>query len=55
MQDGSLAAKIADEHDGFISRLYPIGEKTFGRKGGLAKTTFGDGCYTMDGTTCKKR
>jgi hypothetical protein len=35
-------------------RLYPIGEDEFGRKGGMLKLTFGDGCLTMGGHTCKK-
>ena len=56
MQDGKLYARVADEEDGDKTyQLYPIGEKTFGRKGGFVKLTFDDGCVTIDGKeTCKK-
>ncbi|MBR5642250.1 MAG: GNAT family N-acetyltransferase [Firmicutes bacterium] len=37
-----------------VSQLYPIGEKTFGRKGGLVKIVFGEDCLSIDGVTCKK-
>ena len=35
-------------------RLYPLGEKEFGRKGGLVKIVFGENCLTIDGKTRKK-
>ena len=54
MQDGDLYAKIAGEEGSFTSKLYPIGKKTFGRKGGFVKIVFGDGCLTIDGKTCRK-
>ena len=54
MQDGDLYAKIANDDGGFTSRLYPVGEKTFGRIGGFAKIIFGENCLTVDGVTCKK-
>ena len=54
MQDGDLYAKIAGDEGVTASKLYPIGKKTFGRKGGLAKIVFGKDCLTVDGITCKK-
>ena len=55
LQDGKLHAKFIDEEQGaFTSQLYPIGKKTFGRKGGFAKITFGEGCLTVNGITCRK-
>ena len=39
---------------GFTCNLYPIGEKTFGRKGGIAKIVFGENCLTVNGVACKK-
>ena len=54
LEDEKLYAKVLGEEGEEISRLYPIGEKTFGRKGGFAKIVFGDGCLTIDGVTCKK-
>ena len=54
LQDGDLYAKIVNEEGGFTSKLYPIGEKTFGRKGGFVKIIFGDNCLTIDGQTCRK-
>ena len=55
MQDGELWAKCIDEDgDDMSFRLYAIGENEFGRKGGLLKLTFGDGCVTFDDYTCKK-
>ena len=54
MQDGKLYAKIMGEDGEFTSRLYPIGKRTFGRRGGLAKITFGENCLTVGGITCKK-
>ena len=54
MDDGDLYVKVAGEDGGFTSKLYPIGKKTFGRKGGLVKIVFGKNCLTIDGITCKK-
>ena len=55
LEDGKLYAKFIDAEDGaFTAQLYPIGRKTFGRKGGFAKIIFGDGCLTIDGITFKK-
>jgi hypothetical protein len=55
MQDGELWAKAIDEDgDEMRFRLYPLGENEFGRKGGMLKLTFGDGCVTYDDFTCKK-
>ena len=55
LKDGELHAKAIDEDgDEMTFRLYPIGENEFGRKGGMLKLTFGDGCVTYDNYTCKK-
>ena len=55
MQDGELHAKTIDEDGDEMSfRLYPIGENEFGRKGGMLKLTFGDGCLMYDDFTCRK-
>ena len=55
LKDGKLYAKVAYKEDGDKTYpLYPIGEKTFGRKGGFAKIIFGENCLTVDGITCKK-
>ncbi len=54
LQDGELHAKAIDDGSGFSFRLYPIGENSFGRKGGMLELEFGDGCLTYDGFTCKK-
>ena len=55
MKDGDLWAKaIDDDGDEMTFRLYPIGENEFGRKGGLLKLIFGDGCLSFDDITCKK-
>ena len=56
MKDGELWAKcLDDDGDPLEFRLYPIGENEFGRKGGMLKLTFGDGCVMFDDLTCKKR
>ena len=55
MQEGKLFAKFIDEEQGaFTGQLYPIGKKTFGRKGGFAKLTFGKDCVTYNDQICKK-
>ena len=54
-KDNDLWAKaIDDDGDEMSFRLYPIGENEFGRKGGMLKLTFGDGCLSLDDITCKK-
>ena len=55
MKDGELHANaIDDDGDSLSFRLYPIGEDEFGRKGGMLKLTFADGCAKYSGVTCKK-
>ena len=54
MKDGDLWAKAIVDGDEMSFRLYPIGENEFGRKGGMLKLTFGDGCLSFDDITCKK-
>ncbi len=55
LEDGKLYARFLGAEDGpFTGQLYPIGKKTFGRKGGFAKIIFGEDCLTIDETTCKK-
>ncbi len=55
MKDGELYARAIDEDgDEMTFRLYPTGENEFGRKGGMLKLTFGDGCLKFDDFTCKK-
>ncbi len=55
MQDGELYAKAIDEDgDELRFRLYPLGEDEFGRKGGMLKLKFGDGCVSYDDFTCKE-
>ena len=55
LKDGDLWAKaIDDEGDPMEFKLYPLEENVFGRKGGMLKVKFGEGCYTIDGVTCKK-
>ncbi|MBR5064679.1 MAG: GNAT family N-acetyltransferase [Oscillospiraceae bacterium] len=54
MADGKLYARINGEDGEFTSQLYPIGDNTFGRKGGFAKIEFGKDCLTVDGITCRK-
>ena len=55
LEDGDLYARFLDEGRELISQLYSIGKKTFGRKGGFARITFGKDCVTVnDGIACKK-
>ena len=55
MKDGALYAKAFDDEGSALEfRLYPIGENEFGRKGGMLKLKFGDGCLMFDDFTCKK-
>ena len=54
-KDGDLWVKaFDDEGDPMEFRLYPLEENVFGRKGGMLKLKFGEGCYTVDDITCKK-
>jgi CubicO group peptidase (beta-lactamase class C family) len=55
LKDGELYANaIDDEGDALSFRLYPIGENTFGRKRGMLKLRFGEGCLMFDEFTCRK-
>ena len=55
MKDGELYAKAIDDDDEEMRfKLYPVGNNEFGRKGGMLKLTFGDGCLMYDDYTCKK-
>ena len=55
MKDGELHANAIDEDgDEMTFRLYPIGENEFGRKRGMLKLKFGDGCLMFDDFTCMK-
>ncbi len=54
LQDGKLYAKFLGDDGEFTSQLYPIGKKTFGRKGGFSKLTFGKDCVMYNDLTCKK-
>ncbi len=55
MRDGALHARAIDDDGGELEfRLYPIGENRFGRKAGMIELTFGDGCLSYTGFTCKK-
>ena len=55
MKDGELwATAVDDEGDDLTFRLYPIGENEFGRKRGMLKLKFGDGCLMFDDFTCRK-
>ncbi len=55
MKDGELHANAIDEDgDDLTFQLYPIGENEFGRKGGMLKLKFGDGCVMYDELTCRK-
>ncbi len=55
LKDCELHAKAIDEDGDEMSfRLYLIGENEFGRKGGMLKLTFGDGCVMYDDFTCQK-
>lgn len=56
LKDGELHARaIDDDWIEMTFRLYPIGEDEFGRKGGMLKLKFGEGCLMFDDYTCKKR
>ena len=52
--DGLYANAVTEEYGEFTFRLYPIGDNEFGRKSGMLKLTFGDGCVRYGEFTCKK-
>ena len=55
LEKEKLWAKVLTEEGEQRYELYPIGEKTFGRKGGFARISFGKDCVTVnDGIACKK-
>ncbi len=54
MKDGELYAKAIDDDDELEFRLYPIGQNEFGRKEGMIRLTFDDGCVMYNDFTCKK-
>ena len=54
LRDGELTAHALIEGEETDFRLYPLGENVFGRKRGMLKLTFGDGCLMFDDFTCKK-
>ena len=55
IENGKLYGRFIDgEGSEFTSQLYPIGKKTFGRKGGFARIVFGKVCLTINGTTFQK-
>jgi CubicO group peptidase (beta-lactamase class C family) len=54
LQNGKLYAKFLGDDGEFTSQLYSIGKKTFGRKGGFTKLTFGKDSLTYNGFTCRK-
>ena len=54
MKDGELYAKAIDDDDELEFRLYPIGQNEFGRKEGMIRLTFDDGCVVYNDFTCKK-
>ncbi|MBO4235214.1 MAG: beta-lactamase family protein, partial [Firmicutes bacterium] len=54
MRDGELHVNAIIEGEETSFKLYPTGENEFGRKRGLLKLAFGDGCLMYDDFTCKK-
>ena len=55
IKDGELYANAIDDEGSNLSfRLYSIGENEFGRKRGMLKLRFGEGCLVFDDITCKK-
>ena len=55
MKDNELYANaIIDGDENLTFRLYPIGENEFGRKRGMLRLKFGDGCLMFDDYTCRK-
>ena len=55
LRDGALWANVVtDMGCEYETRLYPIGENTFGVKEAEDEIEFGDGCFVSDGETHKK-
>lgn len=55
MKDGDLYGLASNEVSrNFKFKFYSIGENVFGRRDGMAKVTFGEGYYAIDGVVCKK-
>ena len=54
LREGALYANAIIEGDETAFQLYPIGENEFGRKLGMLRLKFGDGCLMFDEYTCKK-
>ena len=54
LKDGELYARAVDDGEETTFRLYPLGGNEFGRKGGMLRLKFGDGCLMMGDITCKK-
>ena len=55
MKDGDLYGLASNEvRRNFKFKFYPLGDNVFGRRDGMAKVTFGEGFYTVDGIVCKK-
>ena len=55
LEKEKLWAKVLTEEGEQRDALYPIGENTFGRKGGFVRISFGENCMTInDETVCKK-
>ena len=60
MRDGELWAGAVLSGDDYTDqgrvefRLYPVSGNEFGRKRGMLKVTFGDGCLMFGGHTCRK-
>ena len=54
MRDGELYANAVIDGDEASFRLYPLGENAFGRKRGMLRLTFGDGCLMFDDFICRK-
>ena len=52
--DDLYAKALDDDGDPMEFKLYPIGDDTFGRKRGMVKLKFGDGCVTYGEYNCKK-
>lgn len=46
--------KLFAKYEESTIRLYPIGENEFGRKRGMLRLTFDEGCLMMGDITCKK-
>ena len=54
LKEGDLYASAVIEGDETVFRLYPLSDNEFGRKGGMIRLTFGDGCLSYEDFTCKK-